>query len=121
MTSRQRFDADRAAVRTRAAAPVALAALCAALAVACQPRSAQPAAAPAAQPPAAAACGGAIDPANWPQPAWPLPADPALEQRIDALMATMTVEEKVGQTIQGDISTITPGSEPPPARIDPSR
>ena len=108
MTSRQRFDADRAAVRTRAAAPVALAALCAALAVACQPRSAQPAAAPAAQPPAAAAGGGAIDPANWPRPAWPLPADPALEQRIDALMATMTVEEKVGQTIQGDISTITP-------------
>ena len=49
-----------------------------------------------------------IDPAHWPQPTWPLPADAALERKIDALMATMTVEEKVGQTIQGDISTITP-------------
>ena len=49
-----------------------------------------------------------IDPAHWPQPTWPLPADAALEQKIDALMATMTLEEKVGQTIQGDISTITP-------------
>lgn len=42
------------------------------------------------------------------QPTWPLPADAALEQKIDALMATMTVEEKIGQAIQGDISTITP-------------
>ena len=49
-----------------------------------------------------------INPAHWPQPAWPLPADAALERKIDALMATMTVEEKVGQTIQGDISTIVP-------------
>ena len=56
----------------------------------------------------AAAAGATIDPAHWPQPTWPLPADAALERKIDALMATMTVEEKVGQTIQGDISTITP-------------
>lgn len=49
-----------------------------------------------------------IDPAHWPQPAWPLPVDPALEQRIGALMATMTTEEKVGQIIQGDIASITP-------------
>lgn len=49
-----------------------------------------------------------IDPAHWPQPTWPLPADAALEKKIDALMATMTLEEKVGQTVQGDISTITP-------------
>ena len=49
-----------------------------------------------------------IDPAHWPQPTWPLLADAALEQKIDALMATMTVEEKVGQTIQGDIDSITP-------------
>ena len=77
----------------------------------------------------AASPGATIDPAHWPQPSWPLPADAALEQKIDALMATMTVEEKVGQTIQGDISTITPadlrkyrlgsilaggGSSPPP-------
>lgn len=52
--------------------------------------------------------GASIDPAHWPQPAWPLPADPALEQRIDALMATLSVEEKVGQVIQGDIASLTP-------------
>ena len=57
---------------------------------------------------ATAASAATIDPAHWPQPAWPLPADAALERRLDALMATMTIEEKVGQTIQGDISTITP-------------
>ena len=57
---------------------------------------------------AASAATAGINPAHWPQPTWPLPADAALERKIDALMATMTVEEKVGQTIQGDISTITP-------------
>jgi beta-glucosidase len=50
----------------------------------------------------------AIDPARWPVPGWPLAADRALERRIDALLATMTVEEKVGQIVQADISTITP-------------
>ncbi|TWH99975.1 beta-glucosidase [Luteimonas cucumeris] len=49
-----------------------------------------------------------IDPANWPQPQWPFAEDAALEQRIDALLATMTVEEKVGQIVQGDISDVTP-------------
>ena len=34
--------------------------------------------------------------------------DAATEARIDALLAKMTVEQKVGQLIQGDISTITP-------------
>jgi beta-glucosidase len=34
--------------------------------------------------------------------------DRALEQRIDKLLATMTLEEKVGQIIQGDIGSITP-------------
>jgi len=49
-----------------------------------------------------------IDPAHWPQPAWPLALDPAMEKRIDALMAAMTLEEKVGQVVQGDIASITP-------------
>ena len=44
----------------------------------------------------------------WPQVAWPLAEDAALEQRISDLMATMTVEEKVGQLVQGDIASITP-------------
>ncbi|MDR6990567.1 exo 1,3/1,4-beta-D-glucan glucohydrolase [Luteimonas sp. 3794] len=55
-----------------------------------------------------AADAGAIDAANWPETAWPLAEDPALEQRITDLMATMTVEEKVGQIVQGDIADITP-------------
>jgi beta-glucosidase len=44
----------------------------------------------------------------WPQVAWPLAEDAALEQRITDLMAKMTVEEKVGQLVQGDIASITP-------------
>ena len=49
-----------------------------------------------------------INPANWPQPVWPLAADPALERRIDALLAQLSVEEKVGQIVQGDIASLTP-------------
>lgn len=52
--------------------------------------------------------GGRIHPERWPAPARPLPADPALEARIDALLGTMTLEEKVGQIVQGDISSLTP-------------
>lgn len=44
----------------------------------------------------------------WPQVTWPLAADPALEKRITDLMAAMTVEEKVGQLVQGDIASLTP-------------
>ncbi|MBU8976712.1 exo 1,3/1,4-beta-D-glucan glucohydrolase [Lysobacter sp. MMG2] len=44
----------------------------------------------------------------WPEVKWPFPEDPALEKRISDLMATMTVEEKVGQLVQGDISSIKP-------------
>ncbi|XQA78697.1 glycoside hydrolase family 3 protein [Xanthomonas sacchari] len=44
----------------------------------------------------------------WPSVRWPLPEDPALEQRLTDLIATMTVEEKVGQLVQGDIGSLTP-------------
>ncbi|MGT9866090.1 glycoside hydrolase family 3 protein [Stenotrophomonas maltophilia group sp. P373] len=54
----------------------------------------------------AATAGTASDP--WPQVTWPLAADPALEKRITDLMAGMTVEEKVGQLVQGDIASVTP-------------
>lgn len=37
----------------------------------------------------------------------PVPADP-IEARVDALIAAMSVEQKVGQIIMPDISTITP-------------
>lgn len=56
----------------------------------------------------AAAPATAADANPWPQVAWPLAEDAALEQRITDLMATMTVEEKVGQLVQGDIASITP-------------
>ena len=51
---------------------------------------------------------GTIDPETWPEVPWPFPQDAALEARIDALLATMSVEEKVGQIIQGDIGSVTP-------------
>ncbi|WP_028006706.1 glycoside hydrolase family 3 protein [Solimonas flava] len=50
-----------------------------------------------------------VHPALWPDhPAAALDRDPALEARITALMAGMSLDEKIGQMIQGDISTITP-------------
>lgn len=55
---------------------------------------------------AAAAAANDNDP--WPEVTWPLAADPALEKRITDLMAGMTVEEKVGQLVQGDIASVTP-------------
>jgi beta-glucosidase len=50
----------------------------------------------------------AIHPEIWPSPKWPLPRDEALEQKVAALLGKMTVEEKVGQVIQGDICCIKP-------------
>ncbi len=55
------------------------------------------------------ASGSAVaDPANWPAAVSPVPRDPAVEARIDGLLAAMTVEQKVGQIIQGDLGSITP-------------
>lgn len=55
-----------------------------------------------------AAAAAATDKDPWPKVTWPLAADPALEKRITDLMAGMTVEEKVGQLVQGDIASVTP-------------
>jgi beta-glucosidase len=49
-----------------------------------------------------------VHPAEWPAPRWPLARDGQVEARIAALLAKMTVEEKVGQVIQGDIGSLTP-------------
>ncbi|MDE2448900.1 MAG: exo 1,3/1,4-beta-D-glucan glucohydrolase [Gammaproteobacteria bacterium] len=49
-----------------------------------------------------------IHPALWPQARPQLPPDPAIERRVNALLAGMTLEQKVGQLIQGDISTLSP-------------
>ena len=69
----------------------------------------QDASANAAAPDATASTqAGAIDPANWPQPEWPFAQDAELERKVDELLASMTLEEKVGQVIQGDIASTTP-------------
>ncbi len=71
-----------------------------------------PSGATAATPPAAVAAadgpGATVHPERWPVVAWPLAVDPAVEARIGALLATMSVEEKVAQTVQADINSITP-------------
>lgn len=56
----------------------------------------------------AAAANPVVHPLEWPRPAQALPRDARLEARIDALLARMTPEEKVGQLIQADIDSITP-------------
>ncbi|WP_329866352.1 glycoside hydrolase family 3 protein [Stenotrophomonas hibiscicola] len=55
-----------------------------------------------------AAAAAATDKDPWPKVTWPLAADPALEKRITDLMAGMTVQDKVGQLVQGDIASVTP-------------
>ncbi|MDJ0643374.1 MAG: glycoside hydrolase family 3 N-terminal domain-containing protein [Erythrobacter sp.] len=50
---------------------------------------------------------GTIRPEIWPE-LEPAPLDPAIEARIDAMMARMTLEQKVGQTIQADSASVTP-------------
>jgi len=44
----------------------------------------------------------------WPELTPPLPPDPELEARVDALIERMTVREKVGQVIQAEIRSVTP-------------
>jgi beta-glucosidase len=51
---------------------------------------------------------GVAHPNQWPRVTEGVPLDPKLESRITALMAAMTLEQKVGQLIQADIGTITP-------------
>ncbi|MDQ1119358.1 MULTISPECIES: glycoside hydrolase family 3 protein [Pseudoxanthomonas] len=51
---------------------------------------------------------GTAHPALWPQLRSPLKPDPKLEARIDALLARMSPEEKVGQVVQADIASVTP-------------
>ncbi len=48
-----------------------------------------------------------IRPEIWPE-IQAAPLDPAIETRIDEIMAQMTLEQKVGQTIQADSGAVTP-------------
>jgi beta-glucosidase len=66
-------------------------------------------AAPPVEPqPSSAARPAAVHPADWPAVDSPLPADPELEAAVGALLAEMSVEEKVGQLIQAEIQHVTP-------------
>jgi beta-glucosidase len=49
-----------------------------------------------------------VHPRLWPRLRAALPADPALEARIERLLERMTPAQKVGQLIQADIGSITP-------------
>ncbi|MGY3266207.1 glycoside hydrolase family 3 N-terminal domain-containing protein [Lysobacter sp. HA35] len=44
----------------------------------------------------------------WPKMTSPVPRDARIEARIRELLASMSVEEKVGQVIQGDFGSLTP-------------
>ena len=59
--------------------------------------------APSAPPPAPV-----LHPDRWPVAHSPVARDPSMERRIDALLKRMTVEEKVGQTLQPEMKSITP-------------
>ena len=48
-----------------------------------------------------------VNPKDWPR-IKTLPLDPAIEAQIDALLPKLTLEQKVGQVIQGDSGSITP-------------
>jgi len=50
----------------------------------------------------------AVHPEIWPQPKWPFAKDAVLEEKVATLLKKMTVEEKVGQVIQGDIASMKP-------------
>jgi beta-glucosidase len=49
-----------------------------------------------------------VHPRIWPRVRPRLPPDPALERRVNALLHEMTLGQKVGQLIQGDITSLTP-------------
>lgn len=51
---------------------------------------------------------GVIHPEVWPRGQSPIARDPATEARVAALLAQMSVEEKVGQVIQADMASVTP-------------
>jgi beta-glucosidase len=55
-----------------------------------------------------AALSQTADPALWPVVKNPVPVDPKIEARIKAIMAKMSLEQKVGQVIQADLGSVTP-------------
>jgi beta-glucosidase len=51
---------------------------------------------------------GVAQQVHWPSVHSHVAKDPKLETRIDRILAGMTLEEKVGQVVQADISAVTP-------------
>ncbi len=51
---------------------------------------------------------GIAHPEAWPRLNYPVARDPAAEARIAALLARMTLEEKIGQLVQPDLCCVTP-------------
>lgn len=49
-----------------------------------------------------------VTPENWPKQTSPIKRSPEQEAKIAEILAKMTLEEKVGQVIQGDIASVTP-------------
>lgn len=62
---------------------------------------------PAAAQAATAHASAEANPANWAARAATVVPDPAVEQRVEALVAAMSLEQKVGQIIQADIASVT--------------
>ncbi len=48
-----------------------------------------------------------VTPSDWPVPSSP-PLDPLIEARIDEILPRLTLEQKVGQVVQGDSEFVTP-------------
>ncbi|HUG46443.1 MAG TPA: glycoside hydrolase family 3 N-terminal domain-containing protein, partial [Sphingomicrobium sp.] len=63
---------------------------------------------PVAQPVAAVPGAVGNERVRWPDVESRVPGDPAMEARIDRILAAMPLEEKVAQIIQPDISSVTP-------------
>ena len=55
-----------------------------------------------------AASGAVAQQVHWPSVHSRVGSDAKLEARINRILAKMTVEEKVGQIVQADISAVTP-------------
>ncbi|MFV3130511.1 glycoside hydrolase family 3 protein [Niveispirillum sp. KHB5.9] len=62
----------------------------------------------ASLPPGSDGEAGIADPARWPAVTAPKLGDAATEAKISAMLARMSVEEKVGQMIQADLPSIKP-------------
>src|SRR5690606_226913 len=62
----------------------------------------------AAQPSDAPAAAGVAHPEIWPEYDYPVPESAEAEARIAELLGKMTLEEKIGQLVQGDLCCVTP-------------